>query len=250
MRTLLMTLMCSVVLLFTPRSAFADGAQTHVRALDSCAAATMARALAHSGTVRALGDRLARTDVVAYVSCVWPETNSPSASLVWVSGTTSLRYVLLRVSHRLSPARRVEMLGHEMQHAVEVSEAPWVRDEATLQQLFERIGRQTTVCATYETVAAQQIERAVRRDLATEPPPPLPVGTVLADASRPASGTGSPSASGEGGSLTAGSAEQGEIRVAALPQIQERLVALQAGGRLPQRGVGPSLPKKGQRIKH
>lgn len=247
MRTLLVALMCCTMLTLSARRAAAEAPQPHVRALDACAASAVSHGLARSMTVRHLGDRLARTDVVAYVKCVWPEAGVPDGVLVWVSGASSLRYVLLRLSHALTPLRQVEMLGHELQHALEVSEAPWVRDEAALGQLFEEIGRRTSPRPTYETAAAQIVERLVRADLAAIPPPALPADMVLADASRPASVTGSGSAAADGGSFAPGGGELGEIRVGVRPQVEKRTVALEALAGPAQRGVRPRLPKQGQR---
>lgn len=249
MRTFLSAIVLLTAILAPARVASARESEPHVRALDSCATSIMANALARSSTVRTLGDRLAQSDVVAYVRCVWPEPGSPVGSLVWVGGDTLLRYVLIRLSHDLSPERRVQMLGHEMQHALEVADARWVRDEATLRRLFEQIGRRTSAQSTFETAAAVLTERTVRLELTDTPPPPLPANLVLADPTRPATVAASGLPPSEGGSLAAGPGQQGLIRVGVFPQVEEGIVALQALGRLAERGVRPGLPKQGERIK-
>ncbi len=249
MRTLVVALMCCTTLVVPARRAAAHDPKPHVRALDACAASAVSNGLARSMTVRQLGDRLARTDVVAYVRCVWPDPGVTDGALVWVSGASSLRYVLLSLSHALTPLRRVEILAHELQHAIEVSDAPWVRDEATLQRLFEGIGRRTSPRPTYETMAAQAVERVVREDMAAPPPPALPADVLLADASRPASVSDNGSPAPEGGSFAPGAVQQREVRVGLLPQIEERGVALKTLPGTAQPGVRPSLPKQRQRNK-
>ena len=249
MRRSLASFACMAVLLAPVRHASASPLTPHMRALDPCAASIMSQGLQRSETIRQLGDRLATSDVVAYVRCVWPSsTDLQQGSLVWVSATLSLRYVLIRLAHGLTPARRIEMLGHEMQHANEVALAPWVRDETSMGRLFEEIGRRTSSRGTFETWNAQAMERAVREDLASAPPPPLPDDTVLADADRPASGV-SGSALAQAGQVAPGDSHQREARVGVLPQIQDRLIALQTPFALTQRGVRPGLTQQGQWVK-
>jgi len=141
-----------------------------VRALDECASRVVTSARRQSATVRDLERRLGLTDVVAYVRCFWPNGGEPDAYLSWVSATPETRYVLLSVAQPLPPWRRTEMLGHEMQHALEVAEASWVRSDEDLERLYGDIGRRTRASrACFETAAAQAVEWAVRRDLAQTP---------------------------------------------------------------------------------
>ena len=166
MRTLILAVACSAVLLAEASQAGALGTEPSLRPLDPCATAAIANGRAQSSTVRALEARLASTDVVAYVHCQWHRADQPEAFLSWVSNTPMLRYVRISLAHTLAPWTRVEMLGHEMQHAVEVAEAGWVRNEEDMARLFIQIGRRTRVShRRFETDAALEAGLAVRREL-------------------------------------------------------------------------------------
>jgi hypothetical protein len=78
-----------------------------------------------------------------------------------------------RVSRRLNDGtkrgavqgdRPIFILAHELQHAIEVLEAPHVSTEHDVDQLFERIGFHASA-GDVETQAALDVERAVRREL-------------------------------------------------------------------------------------
>jgi hypothetical protein len=56
------------------------------------------------------------------------------------------------------------ILAHELQHAIEVLEAPDVSTEHAVDQLFEQIGTHAHA-GVLETHAALDAERAVRREL-------------------------------------------------------------------------------------
>jgi hypothetical protein len=60
--------------------------------------------------------------------------------------------------------RPVITMAHELQHAIEVLEAPDVATEAAVDQLFERIGMHADT-GIVETQAALNVERAVAREL-------------------------------------------------------------------------------------
>jgi hypothetical protein len=60
--------------------------------------------------------------------------------------------------------RPIYLLAHELQHVVEVLEAPDVLTERDVDQLFERIGWRA-FAGDMETQAALDTERAVRSEL-------------------------------------------------------------------------------------
>jgi hypothetical protein len=244
----------------------------HVRPLDPCGATVIVSGFARSATVRAQHARLAASDVVAYVACKWMRAGDPDASLVWVSRAGTLRYVLVRISIDLDPKRRIRMLGHELQHAIEVAEAPWVREEGDLVRLFEQIGRRTQKFATYETAAAQDVERDVALEVSASRSDTAVEAVLMADANAglalrwpvaaaAAAVTAPPllsetprldaafsSAGGDRRGLAAGTSQQGDVGVRVLPQRQERLQAPASLGGLARPGVRPRLPQPGERM--
>jgi hypothetical protein len=63
--------------------------------------------------------------------------------------------------------RRLLTLAHELQHAIEVLEAPDVATAGAVDELFERIGTNTSA-GVMETQAALDVERAVGRELSAD----------------------------------------------------------------------------------
>jgi hypothetical protein len=180
MRTQFVALACFAALVAGASQVWAADNTPSLRPLDPCAAAVIANGRARSSTVRALEARLAGSDVVAYVHCQWHRADQPEAFLTWVSHTPGLRYVRISLAYTSPPWARVEMLGHEMQHAVEVAEAGWVRSEADLARLFTQIGRRTrTSHPCFETEAALAAGLAVRRDLAVTSRPAVVASAVV-----------------------------------------------------------------------
>ena len=75
--------------------------------------------------------------------------------------------------------RRVALLGHELQHAVEISREPDVVDQTSMISLFERIGRETAH-NRFETDAALFVESRVAREFSAADPRPSTTVTSLA----------------------------------------------------------------------
>ena len=78
-------------------------------------------------------------------------------------------YVRVLVNHKQRhPDNVIATLAHELQHALEVAQAPEVRDTASMRALFERIGTvrvRSTTATAYETEAARRIGERVLREL-------------------------------------------------------------------------------------
>jgi hypothetical protein len=64
-----------------------------------------------------------------------------SACLTFVSFAAGTRYLMVRVDRwGRAPWDRVAQLAHELQHAMEIAQAPEVQDAASLARLYRRIG--------------------------------------------------------------------------------------------------------------
>jgi hypothetical protein len=137
-----------------------------VRSSDPTFSRLLAEGYAKSRTFRSLVVRLNESDVVVYVEA----QRTPRSGLrgylmsdVVVGG--GKRYLRVRLYPFGNANTLIARLGHELQHAVEVAEAPAVRDEETFSQHFVRIGGVNCGATCYETVAAGQTERAVAEEL-------------------------------------------------------------------------------------
>jgi hypothetical protein len=139
---------------------------TRIRPLNEQAAALLADAQQKSATVRNLVKGLEGGDVVAYVQVVPASEGGPQSTLQFVGASRTVRFVLIQVAECKKPCRRAELLGHELQHVNEVIAASWVVNDNSLQRLLTMTGYPDSTSARgYETAAAGQVERKVRRDI-------------------------------------------------------------------------------------
>lgn len=155
-----------VVCLLAPTASAEDELQ-HVRGTNGYARWLIDTAIAYSVTVSALANTLSKTDVVAYVRIA--PIGSGTARTVLLNTAGPVRYLLLTIDSAHQPEGLVEMLAHELQHAVEIAAATNVRDEAGLISLYQRIGLHRGAKTNFETLLAQEMGRRARFDLASRP---------------------------------------------------------------------------------
>jgi hypothetical protein len=139
-----------------------------VRPANQYGAELAEEARARSATVRDLEQAIQSSDIVVYVICDWRPVGGTAAHLRWLSEAAGIRYVAVFVDIQASPTRRIELLGHELRHVVELADAAWVHNDSDMRKLYEQIGHRTSLNgphARFETVAARTTEQQVRRDL-------------------------------------------------------------------------------------
>ena len=92
-----------------------------------------------SAAFQALVTRLEASDVVVYLECshLTPGRGGELGFLGLASGT---RYLKVGLACTLRPATVTWLIGHELQHAVEIADAPEVVDVDGLRALYRRIG--------------------------------------------------------------------------------------------------------------
>jgi hypothetical protein len=73
-----------------------------------------------SPSFRALIERLETTDVVVFVQCARLRSRL-DGELTFLAAAGGLRYVLVRIGWDLPLERKIAVLGHELQHALEVA---------------------------------------------------------------------------------------------------------------------------------
>jgi hypothetical protein len=147
-------------------SAFADpdAPYPRVRAAAPLMRSIIADTTARSATVRELLARIASTDVIVYVELT-ASALVPTARTKLVTSAGGVRFLRIGINAS-TPFRDVApMLAHELQHAVEIAEAPEVTDDDGLRRLYGRIGR-AGGRDQFETDAARDVEWIVRGELA------------------------------------------------------------------------------------
>lgn len=148
----------------------AGAAPPHVRCLDARARQLLAAARGQSVTVAALVERLGATDLAVYVTTAAPATRvagMPRGTTALLSATAAARYLQVWIDVRRPEAERIAVLGHELQHALEVAADASVRDALSLATLFERLGEESGGGAArggtrhFETAMARAVEARV-----------------------------------------------------------------------------------------
>ena len=79
--------------------------------------------------------------------------------------TGEFRYLRVQIRSDLSKREAISLIGHELQHALEIAGASDVRDTTSLIRLYERIGHASSGEHAYDTDAAQDTGRVVRKEL-------------------------------------------------------------------------------------
>jgi hypothetical protein len=148
-----------------------------VRPYDGRTAQLMLEGLERSVTMRAIVDRLEQLDVIVYIEMQPALRKKLAGTLTWMAGTVSNRYVRISLNPEVMHNALIAALGHELQHALEVAEAPSIVDTASLQAYYQKHGVATAQHINgWDSLAARVIGDEVRRELAG-----VPTARIVAD---------------------------------------------------------------------
>jgi hypothetical protein len=137
----------------------------HVRAAGELAATLLNEGARRSYTFAHLLDAIERSDVIVYVELAPDLPVSLSGRLMLAACAHGQRYLRIQIAPAGSPDDLIATLGHELQHAVEVADAPEVRDDRALIELYGRIGDWVRDRDHFDTAAARVAGRTVRSEL-------------------------------------------------------------------------------------
>lgn len=138
-----------------------------VRTTDTRTAAILLQGLDRSATIRALVNELEQSDVIVYVELQPTLRKRLAGTMTWLSATNTRRYVRISLNPELNTDMAIATLGHELQHALEVANAPEIRCERTLANFYQSHGDSNRVNETgWDTEAARAAGDTVRRELA------------------------------------------------------------------------------------
>ena len=152
--------LCGVSTLAMEQSA----AGTRVRGFSTQAKALIVEGLRKSPTICSLVTQLEQSDVILYVHLgLDADIGLGRTQLLDTAGET--RFLRVEVSARLAPQRRLEILGHELQHVAEIASMPDIRNSRDLAERYAKLGWQVGSERDYETDAARQVELRVKREL-------------------------------------------------------------------------------------
>ena len=141
-------------------------AWSRTRPLSAGAITLLKDAVDQSAIVEDLLEQIERTDLVVYLMDSMPGVfTGPKSSMVFLSGDTSSRYLLIRLDQmRLPQPERIAALAHELHHALEVAAAPEVKGASDMAGLYRRIGWETSK-GRFESRGAQAISLRVFKQL-------------------------------------------------------------------------------------
>jgi hypothetical protein len=142
-----------------------DPVGSHVRASDVRARSWIRSGASQSPTFRSLLARLSSSDLIVYVEIVDRIPGGAAGQLYFVTATASARYVRIELVADGSFGEMVALVGHELQHAMEIADAPRVRDRQTLATLYLGMFENALGSSQYDSVAARVAEDRIRREL-------------------------------------------------------------------------------------
>ena len=147
-----------------PESVALDAPTRHVRTTNKSITRLLARGYRRSPTLAAIVTKLQHSDVFVYIEEVPRLPGALEGRMMMLPRAHQHRYIRIQIALRGDNEDSVAVLGHELQHAVEVAEALDVSDQDGLAKLYQRIGIRGGE-HVYDTVAAQQMGKTVRREL-------------------------------------------------------------------------------------
>jgi hypothetical protein len=118
-----------------------------------------------SPTIARLRTTLEQSDLIVYVQIVQDLAPSIDGRMILLNAGHGRRYVRIDIRQSLAPKEMLAIVGHELQHAVEVAGAREVRDDRSLIELYRRIGLKRDARSHFETLAARAAGYQVRSEL-------------------------------------------------------------------------------------
>ena len=144
---------------------------TRLRPLSPILDQALVNGYRHSPTIRRLVAELDSSNVIVHL-VARSSAGGPAGSLSLVTYAGGTRFLRVSIDLGLSPNARTAILGHELQHAVEVARTGSVVDQDSFAALFRRIGHEGGSLmrrASFETDAAREVEARVLSELRRGP---------------------------------------------------------------------------------
>jgi len=145
------------------RGVMSEAVAYHVRTTDPRVQSWLDLGAAESPTFRDLLARLGESDLIVHVQVV--DHLKVAGQTYFVAAAGGVRYVRIELMAMRDPREIVALIGHELQHAVEIADAPRVRDRQSLAQ-FYRMMSVNPASDVYDSADARVIEDRVRREMA------------------------------------------------------------------------------------
>ena len=132
-------------------------------------AAVLHDLLSRSETARALAAVIESLDVIVYVETSFKLPRGRAVTR-FVAATPSVRFLRITLGPPRHPDDFAALLAHELQHVTEMAQAPDLKGDRDVQQLYRRIGEDRMATSAFETAAARQVTDRVRAELRRNEP--------------------------------------------------------------------------------
>jgi hypothetical protein len=139
-----------------------------VRAMQPRVEKLLAAGMERSPSFRRLVHRLERSDVIVYIDARYDLREGVGASLRYLATSASDRFVKIQLDARHHTHVLVALLGHELQHAVEVADHAAIRSAEDLRVFYRETGLRTGP-DSFDSEAAREMGYLVRAELLGKP---------------------------------------------------------------------------------
>ena len=143
------------------------GYEHNIRTTDEYLRGVLRAGVASSPALSKLVARIGRSDVVVYLVRDHALSGHLDGETTFLSAAAGRRYLYVKIAWDRLPPRHVATLAHELQHAAEIADAPWVVSSESLAREYERIGFHSPIQAgrrAYESAAARDMGERVWRE--------------------------------------------------------------------------------------
>jgi hypothetical protein len=139
-----------------------------LRPTDARTADLLKEGIERSPTVRKLVERIESGDVVVYIGSELGMPRLLLGSLTWVGANDTFRFVRASIRATAKTNALIATVAHELQHVVELIDAPWVNSQEGLRELYVEIGERISFHEDiWDTARARWTTQQVMRELGT-----------------------------------------------------------------------------------
>ena len=139
-----------------------------VRALQPRVEKLIAAGIERSPSFRRLVHRLEQSDVIVYIDARYDLRVGVGASMRFLATSASDRFVKIQLDAHYNSHVLVALLGHELQHAVEVADNRAIKSADDLRVFYRETGLRTGP-DSFDSQAAREMGYLVRAELLSKP---------------------------------------------------------------------------------
>jgi hypothetical protein len=135
----------------------------HVRVANARIRQLISEGRRRSPTFKGVFDKVERSDLIVYIEMTSSAPPDVDAWLQYEGKSRVNRFLRVFVRVPTSAEAIIVLVAHELQHAGEVANAPEVRDQHSLEALYQRVG--DWAGEGWDSAAARQVSADVRQEL-------------------------------------------------------------------------------------